>query len=181
MLANATNFDINTIRKLHLVFNEIAAMESDDGLIDQTELTRSMGIDDKASVMSSAFFRLFDQTKSLNINFRTWVTTLSALSVNATQDEKIRFSFDMYDSNGDGLIDLNELSALLKSAANLQDLLDMDDFEIDQICTYTFAIADSDQNGRIDYHEYRKMVFDSPKFLAAFSLNVEEMMSRSIA
>jgi len=172
-LAHATHFDIKTLRKLKGIFAEISDSRVQDSMIDFIELSEAMGLDE-SSLLGRSIFRVFDSTRTKTINFRTFVTTLSALSDKASLDEKIRFSFALYDLNGDGRIDIKEIRSLLVEA--LRDgNLSLTEEQIQQICDHTFATADVDGNGTLDFEEYNAMVSQSSRFMRCFSLDVDEL------
>lgn len=125
-----------------------------------------------AGLLARTLFKIFDITETKKINFRTWVTTLSALSLNATLEEKIRFSFSLYDMNGDGKIDIHELRSLLEEAVR-ENVLNLTDAEVKQWCDFTLSQVDKDGNGTVEYAEYREMVKASHKFLESFTLDID--------
>jgi len=127
-----------------------------------------------SSVLAQCLFKLFDVTQTKRINFRTWVTTLSALSKGASVDDKIKFSFSLYDINGDGTIDKKELSDLLIAAVR-ENVVALSGQEIEEIVRHTLENCDKDGNGTVDYSEYDAMVRQSPKFLECFSLDVSQI------
>lgn len=172
-LVSRTHFDLPTLRRLQLIFTDISESEVDDGIIDANELTAAMGLD-PSCLLARTIFRLFDLTQTQQINFKTWVTTLSALSVNASLEEKIRFSFNLYDLNGDGSIDMEELRALLEAAID-ENVLNLTPEEAKEWCDHTLSQVDKDKNGSVDYNEYRAMVSVSPKFLESFTLDIHAL------
>jgi len=172
-LVNITHFDISTIRKLKKIFGEISQSQIDDGIIDMSELTVAMGLKGN-SVLARTIFRLFDVTHTKRINFRTWVTTLSALSQKASLEDKIKFSFSLYDLNNDGKIDKQEIHDLLQAAVR-ENVVSLTPLQVEEIVSQTLAKADRDGNGTVDYEEYKEMVQQSQKFLESFSLDVETL------
>jgi len=126
------------------------------------------------SVLARTIFRLFDVTHTKRINFRTWVTTLSALSQKASLEDKIKFSFSLYDLNNDGKIDKQEIHDLLIAAVR-ENVVSLTGQQVEEIVSQTLAKADRDGNGTVDYEEYKEMVQQSQKFLESFSLDVETL------
>jgi serine/threonine-protein phosphatase 2B regulatory subunit len=119
-------------------------------------------------LLARTIFKIFDVTETKKINFRTWVTTLSALSENASLEEKIRFSFGLYDLNGDGKIDIDELRSLLQAAIH-ENVVHISEDEVKQWCDFTLSQVDKDGNGTVEFPEYREMVTYNQHFL--FSLD----------
>lgn len=125
-------------------------------------------------LLARMIFKIFDVTETKKINFRTWVTTLSALSEEATVDEKIAFSFGLYDQNGDGRIDIHELRGLLEAAIR-ESGVPLSEAEVKNWCDHTLSQVDADGNGTVEYSEYRDMVRHSKKFLQSFTLDVKRL------
>ena len=173
-LASISHFDVPTVRRLHTLFNAISASHTDDGIIDAHELTEAMGLDADC-LLARAIFRIFDRTQTARINFRTWVTTLSALSQKASVEDKIRFSFSLYDLNDDGAIDINELRTLLAAAVR-ENVLDVSEAEVRQICDHTLRSVDRDGNGKVEYDEYRAVVMSSSRFVDSFTVDVPQLL-----
>ena len=57
---------------------------------------------------------MLDKNKDGNISFLEFVQGLNSLSAGATQEEKLRFAFQIYDINGDNYISNGELFTVLK-------------------------------------------------------------------
>lgn len=98
-LSASTHFDVPTLRKLQIIFTDIAESDVDDGIIDGNELTDAMGLE-PSCLLARTIFRIFDITHQKKIDFGQWVRTISALSPEANLEEKIKFSFSLYDLNG---------------------------------------------------------------------------------
>jgi serine/threonine-protein phosphatase 2B regulatory subunit len=172
-LSRITHFDVVTIRNLKRIFTEISQSKVDDGIIDLNELTEAMGLK-TTSPLAKTLFRLFDVTQTKRINFRTWVTTLSALSREASLDDKIKFSFALYDQNSDGVIEKAELQSLLIAAVR-ENVVSLTPAQVEEIVSHTLANVDRDKNGTVDYKEYEQMVKDSPKIIEAFTVDVAQI------
>jgi len=173
-LAESTHFDLQTLRKLQLIFDDISESSIDDGIIDASELTSAMGLDNDC-LLARALFRIFDLTKTKKINFRTWIKTLSALSTKASMEEKIKFSFSLYDLNEDGSIDINELRILLAAAVR-ESVLTLNEEQVQAVCDHTLRHVDRDKNGIVDYNEYREVVSKSRRFVESFTLDIPRLL-----
>jgi len=169
-----THFDVSTLRALHKVFDAISSVDAEDDLISFEELCRATGAR-PGSLLSKALFQLLDITRSNQINFRTWVTMLSALSPEASMDEKINFAFNLYDNNGDGFIDKTDLKIMLLSAT--ENTLGLSEGEAQQLIAKAFEQADQDNDQRINLSDYRHLVSGSQSFADAFTINVETLLA----
>ena len=67
---------------------------------------------------------VLDRNKDGSISFLEFVQGLNSLSAGATQEDKLRFAFQIYDINGDGYISNGELFSVLKMMVgnNLNDV-----------------------------------------------------------
>ncbi len=171
--AGLTGFEHATLRQLHDIFMDISESGVDDGAIDAQELTSSMCLA-PSSLLARMMFRLWDVTQSKTIDFTTWVQTLSSLSEHGSLDDKIKFSFQLYDLNGDGTIDKTELRALLVDAIK-EYVLDISEEQAHAICDHTLRDVDKDGNGVVEYAEYKEMIRSSAHFLHSFTLDVGDL------
>ena len=67
---------------------------------------------------------VLDKNKDGSISFLEFVQGLNSLSAGSTQEEKLRFAFQIYDINNDGFISNGELFMVLKMMVgnNLNDV-----------------------------------------------------------
>ena len=67
---------------------------------------------------------VLDKNKDGNVSFLEFVQGLNSLSSHATEEEKLRFAFKIYDINDDGYISNGELYDVLKMmiGSNLNDM-----------------------------------------------------------
>lgn len=170
MLSKMTHFDMPTIRALQHVFTKIGDHDGKDNLISVQELCHASGIP-LDSLLGKALFRLFDITRSNNINFRTWVLMLSKLSPGASIEEKVAFAFNVYDNDGDGFIERPELVAMLRSV-----IPDLSETDTHSLIESLFAVADKDGDKRIDLDDYRSLVVNSQAFYDAFTIDIQTIL-----
>ena len=88
------------------------------------------------------------------MDFQEFVTGLSAFSSKGNKEQKLRFAFKVYDIDRDGYISNGELFIVLKMmvGSNLKDQ------QLQQIVDKTIMEADMDQDGKISFEEFTKMV-----------------------
>eukprot|EP01114_Cavostelium_apophysatum_P014696 TRINITY_DN3873_c0_g1_i1.p1 TRINITY_DN3873_c0_g1~~TRINITY_DN3873_c0_g1_i1.p1 ORF type:complete len:180 (+),score=41.93 TRINITY_DN3873_c0_g1_i1:197-736(+) len=152
-LIKVTHFTQKEIQKLFENFRAISSSNIDDGVIDQAEFQQALGLKD--SMFAGRLFRIFDDNDDKGINFREFVTGFSVLCPKGTLDEKLRFSFRLYDIDGDGFIDKEELYNMLKASLFENFVLELSEGQMRALVDQTFAEVDVNGDGKISFDEYR--------------------------
>mmetsp|Transcript_57991 Transcript_57991/g.66187 ORF Transcript_57991/g.66187 Transcript_57991/m.66187 type:complete len:164 (-) Transcript_57991:331-822(-) len=99
---------------------------------------------------------VFDVNKDGKISFIEFVSGLSALSSQGSEEEKMKFAFAIYDLDGDGFISNGELFSVLKMMVGNN----LNDIQLQQLVDRTVIKADEDFDGKLSYDEFCKMVKD---------------------
>lgn len=89
-------------------------------------------------------------------------------------------SFKLYDFNNDGKIDGPELRRLLVASLK-ENVVPMEEAAVDELCERTFAAADLNKDGFIDYDEYHQMAIKHPALMKHLTLNVGEIIAEVTA
>jgi len=102
----------------------------------------------------SSMIAIFDDDGSGSVDFREFISGLSAFSSKGNKEEKLRFAFKVYDIDRDGFISNGELFIVLKMmvGSNLKD------GQLQQIVDKTIMEADQDGDGKINFEEFTRMV-----------------------
>lgn len=163
-----THFSAEEIDALHAHFRSIASSQTDDGYIDRSEFREAMGLSD--SLFVDRLFQLFDENDDGNINFQEFLCGLSILCIRGTLEEKMLFSFRIYDFDKDQKISNEELTSMLKTSLN-ENGVDMTPAQIELIIRSTFQEADTNGDGFIDFDEYKEIVANHPSILSNMTLD----------
>lgn len=107
--AEALNLTGNHLRKLKMRFDDIDIDGS--GSIDSTEFFEALG--EPKSPFTESVFAIIDIDGSGTMEFDEFVRILATYCM-YTQDEILRFCFEMFDKDGSGAIDEKELVELCK-------------------------------------------------------------------
>ena len=99
---------------------------------------------------------VLDKNKDGSISFLEFVQGLNALSAGSSQEEKLRFAFQIYDINNDGYISNGELFQVLKMMVGSN----LNDVQLQQLVDRTIIKADKDMDGKISFEEFTDMVKD---------------------
>eukprot|EP00761_Pharyngomonas_kirbyi_P011762 gb/GECH01011788.1/.p1 GENE.gb/GECH01011788.1/~~gb/GECH01011788.1/.p1 ORF type:complete len:197 (+),score=63.60 gb/GECH01011788.1/:1-591(+) len=167
-LAETTHFDVDEVQDLYDQFKNISASRSDDGVIDKKEFQQALGLQD--SLFVDRMFSLFDEDKDSCIEFKEFLTGLSVFCEKGTIDEKLKFSFRIYDFDDDGCITKDELHRLLE-ASLVENSLGLSKEQLQSLVDATFAEADTDGDGRISFEEYRVLVTKHPSMISNMTIS----------
>eukprot|EP00033_Pygsuia_biforma_P000206 GCRY01000258.1.p1 GENE.GCRY01000258.1~~GCRY01000258.1.p1 ORF type:complete len:235 (+),score=15.79 GCRY01000258.1:333-1037(+) len=154
-LLSETHFTQVELKELFVRFRHISKNRHHDGVIGFKEFQTALGLKDIPLV--TRIFNVFDVDRSATIDFREFTRALSIMSPRGTLEEKLLFSFQIYDSDRDGNIDREELAVMLKAALDENVDMELTDSEMDELIDLTFQKADLDGDGRISYDEYKTL------------------------
>ena len=98
--------------------------------------------------------RTFDKNKDGKLSFLEFINGLAVLSTGASEEDKLRFSFKIYDNDDDGYISSNDLYTVLKMMVGNN----LTDNQLQQLVDRTIMKADEDKDGKISFEEFKKMV-----------------------
>jgi len=158
----ASVFTIEQLCKLRDAFKKHA---NEDGKIDREHFSRLLGELGFEALPLEQLFRLFDVAGVGQISYRAFLTQMSTLRDDQS-DNAIRFCFDVYDRNGDGSLSKDEVGDVLRTMLAGREAVEDEAVEvkIEEI----FVRLDADGNGSIDFDEFKTGVLSDPILVQAF-------------
>lgn len=171
-------FSENEIYDLTRKFNKLDI--DNDGQISVEDFLKVPNMHD--SILLKRLISAFDRNQEGKINLKEFIQGISIFAFvpsksnhhENNQNSKIlekrtRFLFDIYDVNGDGHIDRQELFSVVKGMAGDG----IDDEDLQQVVDKTILYNDKTGNGMIDYDEFRVLLAEKNLEKIGMRMNID--------
>ena len=169
-LASETAFSVSEVLALFELFKSISSSVIDDGLINKEEFLLALFKNTKEqNIFANRIFSLFDVKHKGVIDFGDFVRSLNVFHPKASLQDKINFSFNLYDLDGTGFIEREEVKQMLIALLHESKLKVADD-SIEMILDNTFSEMDRDRDGKIDKSDWHAYVTKNPSLLRIMTL-----------
>eukprot|EP00756_Hemistasia_phaeocysticola_P011902 Hpha_TRINITY_DN15157_c0_g1::TRINITY_DN15157_c0_g1_i1::g.129974::m.129974/K06268/PPP3R, CNB; serine/threonine-protein phosphatase 2B regulatory subunit len=149
-LQRGTTFTHEQIVKLHKRFRKLDTDGNGEISWDEFESIEQL----QQNPLLGRVLTIFDTDGNKSVDFREFVKALAIFSNDCEKQEKLHFTFRIYDIDGDKRISNRDLFQTLQImvGSNLTDV------QLQQIVDKTFIEADMNRDGFIDFQEFVKVV-----------------------
>ncbi|KAL7405546.1 hypothetical protein ABVT39_002946 [Epinephelus coioides] len=170
---NTEQIDVKAIQEMYKKF----VMECPSGLLFLHEFKRFFGVDPsgEASDYAENMFRAFDRNGDNTIDFLEFVAALN-LVFRGDLEHKLRWSFKVYDKDGNGYVDRDELRSIIDSIYRIKkgSKTDAHDAQltVDEAVDRLLQAVDSDGDGHINLEEFIRGAQQDPWVLNMLKLDM---------
>jgi len=137
------------IKKVYKRFQDIDVDKS--GAIDYQEFIQALEMED--NTISRQMFRVFDMDGSQSIELKEFIVVLSRYT-SAARSEKLKFAFMMFDEDGSGFIERDELLDMLNASFIVEGLSQE---ELEDKADDVFDYLHLPRDGAISYEDFLKL------------------------
>ncbi|KAM8781593.1 NADPH oxidase 5 [Rhynchonycteris naso] len=152
---------------LQWVTHQFETIAGEDREIDLQEFKTALKV--KESFFAERFFTLFDSDGSGTITLRELQEALTLL-IHGNPMDKLQFLFQVYDVNGNGSIDADELRTVLQSCLR-ESAISLPGEKLDQLTLALFESADKDCSGDITFEELRDELQRFPEVMENLTIS----------
>ena len=176
-LAERTHFRPAQVGVLHKIYANVSNSIDRDDVISLHEFQLALfgKRESGGDVFSERIFECFDTTKDGTLSFEEFVKGLSIFHPEASVEEKTAFAFKVYDLQGSGAIERDDVRKMLHAVMKQNKDMKLSDEALEMAVEQTFMDCDLSKDGVISLDEFKVLVDKNEKVIANMTL---PMLSR---
>lgn len=171
-MARVCHFTRDELLQLQTEFNKLSKKSHDHThTIDRAGFEKALQlvkVRESDQEILGRLFTLFDHSGDGLINFKEFIVGTSAI-VRGTLEEKLQFSFYLFDVDNSGLISPTEMKSVLIAMNNTVSYFGDDklsDEKIDSMVKEVFEMHDVNHDGELNFVEYMNAVATHPTLVS---------------
>eukprot|EP00003_Mantamonas_plastica_P022928 TRINITY_DN3997_c0_g4_i10.p1 TRINITY_DN3997_c0_g4~~TRINITY_DN3997_c0_g4_i10.p1 ORF type:complete len:190 (-),score=65.42 TRINITY_DN3997_c0_g4_i10:21-590(-) len=169
-LVDTTHYTKDELKTIYKQFT----IDAPEGTIDEETFRATMakiGVVDQ--FLQDLVFSAFDDNGDGSIDFQEFIVALSVMTRGAAE-EKLEFTFSMYDLDGNGYITKKEMQSIMESFFKFMGKLvtmSGEEFESPQeFVDHIFSEMDENNDGMISLDEYKQGALKNPDIVKGLNL-----------
>lgn len=119
-------------------------------------------------------FHVFDNDHSGAISLQEFIGSVRRFA-SRSQDDKLELLFTLYDVDGDGLIQIEELRDVIRACME-ENELHFSEAQVDALTRVLFEDADTDETGSVTFDELRAQLQKRPGLYENLTISIERWM-----
>ncbi|CAN8027833.1 unnamed protein product, partial [Ixodes persulcatus] len=131
-------------------------------------------VQSRNAFFADRMFQLFDTDRSGTVSLDEFMAAVKRFA-NKSQDDKLALLFELYDVDGDGMIQPNELRDVMKACME-ENGLQFSDPELDELTQVLFEDADRDDTNSISFEELRTQLQSRPGLYENLTTSIERWL-----
>lgn len=131
----------------------------------------------KSTFFAERFFQIFDTDHSGSVSVKELIDGLTIV-IHGSQVDKLKFLFMVYDVDGNGYIDFEELKIVLKSCMD-ESALNLSDENLNQLTNTLFEAADADSSGEISFDELKQELERHPEIVNNLTVSAASWLQQN--
>ncbi|XP_042273120.1 guanylyl cyclase-activating protein 2-like [Thunnus albacares] len=150
--SHTEEMDLAQIQDLCIIFMK----ECPSGALHLHEFKRIFGVPSSSaeeSLYIETVFRSFDTNRDNTLDFLEYVAALH-LILRGNLEDRLKWSFKMYDKDGNGKLDRHEVKRLIRIIYKIKFQTSDVDMTPSEICDRIFELVDQNHDGQITLSEF---------------------------